>query len=223
MRTWILGLIAAGVSAFSPVASANPAVGDGFYAGVGTLGVNLGYKVGAAENFGVRVGFNRFRYDTEIEEGDVDYEGDLKLSSLEVLFDWHPFADGFALTAGFLSNENKFTGKAGADGSGALTLNGVRYTGVNPSAEVTAKFGDGVTPYLGIGYIANPSAAKGFRINMAIGVVFQQPDVDLTVSGVNDPNGTLAADRAAAEREIRKDLDKLRHYPVLTLGVSYSF
>jgi hypothetical protein len=107
--------------------------------------------------------------------------------------------------------------------AGSIEINDVTYVGANPTAKVTGKLGDGVTPYLGLGYTTNPVAAKGLRFNAGLGVVFQNPKVKVSVSGVNDPSGTLEADRAEAERKLEKDLDDLRTYPVVTIGVSYSF
>jgi hypothetical protein len=47
--------------------------------------------------------------------------------------------------------------------------------------------------------------------------------VTLAVSGINDPSGSLEADRAAAEHTLQDKMDKYRWYPVLSVGASYSF
>ena len=53
--------------------------------------------------------------------------------------------------------------------------------------------------------------------------MFQQPNAKLRLSGVVDDTGTLEADRAAAEKSLRKDVNSLRNYPVVTIGASYAF
>lgn len=214
-----VGLIAAALSSVALNASA---AGQGLYAGVGTLGINVGYKHGISESLGIRIGANTFKYSGDFKDGSIDYEGDLKLNSIELLADWHPFRNGFALTGGFLLNDNRFEGTARPSTAGTLTINGVDYTGATPRADVEARFGKGATPYVGLGFTANPAAVKGLRLNAGLGVVFQRPDVKLSVSGV-DSNPTLEADRAAAERNLQKDMNGLRRYPVLTIGASYAF
>jgi hypothetical protein len=204
----------------APTASA----ANGIYAGVSTLGVNLGYKYGLSETIGFRVGINRFDFGRTITENGVEYKGDLKLNSVELLADWHPFGNGFALTGGALVNNNKFSGRAAQNDT--ITIDGRVYEGidgVNPQAHVTGRLGKGLTPYLGLGYTVNPVAAKGFGFNFGLGVVFQKPDANLTVSGVADPDGTLEADRRSAERKLKSDLNKLRNYPVVSIGISYAF
>ena len=218
-KTLVAGLVTATLSAVSLNALAE---GHGLYAGVGTLGINVGYKYGVSESLGIRVGANTFKYSDKFKDGGIEYKGDLKLNSLEVLADWHPFRNGFALSGGFLLNDNKFDGTARPDASGTLRINGVDYAGANPRAEVEGRLGKGVTPYVGLGFTLNPAAVKGLRFNAGIGVVFQQPDAKLTVSGVT-PTGTLEADRVAAEKTLEKDMKSLRNYPVLTIGGSYAF
>lgn len=218
------GLVAAALATAALNASA---AGQGLYAGVGTLGINVGYKYGISESLGIRVGANTFKYSGEFKDGSIDYEGDLKLNSVELLADWHPFGGGFALTGGVLLNDNRFEGAARPNTAGTLNINGQEYSGIPgtmPQADVKARFGKGATPYVGLGFTANPAAVKGLRLNAGIGVVFQRPDVKLSVSGV-DPSQAqaLEADRAAAERSLQKDMESLRHYPVLTIGASYAF
>ena len=219
-RSVAAGLLAAVVSTF-PLAA--PAAGHGLYAGVGTLGINVGYKYGVSESLGIRVGANTFRYGDKLKDGAIEYKGDLKLNSVEVLADWHPFRNGFALSGGFLVNDNRFEGSAGPDASGTLTINGEEYAGANARADVKGRLGQGVTPYVGLGFTLNPAAVKGLRFNAGLGVVFQQPDAKLRLSGVVDDTGRLEADRATAEKSLQKDLNDLRNYPVVKIGASYAF
>lgn len=207
------------------VAAASPslAAGHGLYTGVGTLGYNLGYKFSVTKSLGLRVGVNTFKYSDKIKQGDVEYKGDLKLNSVELTADWHPFGNGFALTGGVLVNDNKFTGDARPTLPGQLKVGDRVFSGADPRARVVGKLGDGVTPYVGLGYTLNPVAAKGLRFNVGLGVVMQDPEVKLTVSGVNDPTGRLEDERLKAERDLQKELDDLKTYPVVTVGFSYAF
>lgn len=214
-----LCVLALGLSAISSESIAQ----SGAYAGFSTLGINAGYKHGLSEQFGVRFGVNTLTYSDTFTERGTAYKGDLKMNSVELLADWHPLRNGLALTAGVLLNDNKFKGKAHQDMAGSVSVNGVNYYGFNARAEVAGKLGSGVTPYLGLSYHANPAQFRGLGLSLGLGVVFQNPDITLSVSGVSDPNGTLEENRRAAEQGLKKDMDKLKLYPVLSVGASYAF
>jgi len=119
------------------VAAASPslAAGHGLYTGVGTLGYNLGYKFSVTKSLGLRVGVNTFKYSDKIKQGDVEYKGDLKLNSVELTADWHPFGNGFALTGGVLVNDNKFTGDARPTLPGQLKVGDRVFSGADPRAQ----------------------------------------------------------------------------------------
>jgi opacity protein-like surface antigen len=218
-RTALFPLLALGLGLCSATSFAQTSA----YAGFSTLGINAGYKHSFSNQFGMRMGINALNYSDTFNEKGTAYKGDLKMKSVELLADWHPLRNGLALTAGILLNDNTFKGKAHQDMAGTVSVNGVNYYGVNARAEVSGKLGSGVTPYLGIGYQANPAHFRGLGLSLGLGVVFQNPEVSLTVSGVSDPQGTLEENRLAAEQGLKKDMDKLKIYPVFSVGASYAF
>ena len=86
-----------------------------------------------------------------------------------------------------------------------------------------ARFGKTATPYLGIGY--GDISRKGLSFFMDLGVMFQgTPDLDLRVScGSTARCDELRRDVREEERELREDLDKFKHYPVLNLGLAFGW
>jgi hypothetical protein len=218
MRTlWVVTMAAA-------LASGSAMAGEhGVYGGISTLGIGVGYKYSFNDKFGVHVGYNGGQLNGSITEDNVDYDGKAKLNSVELVADYHPFGNGFAVSAGILYNKNKFT----ADGSSSvttITINGQTYVGVNPSAHYDARLDDDKwSPYIGIGWSSNPGGAPGWAFNARLGVLFQNPKGSLSTSGIVDTTGTLERNRAEAERSLNDDLDKVKVYPVIGLGASYAF
>lgn len=75
---------------------------------VSTLGLGLGVGYQATDSVVVRVGFNQFNKNFSTTSGSLNYDGKLKLSSFDALLDWHLFGGATHLTAGIMSNSNKF-------------------------------------------------------------------------------------------------------------------
>src|SRR5512142_1826554 len=95
-------LLAATMAAFSaPVCAAE------IDARLSTLGYGLGMAFQTTDSVVTRVGFNQFNKTYTKTSGSVNYSGDLKLSSADLLADWHLFGGITHLTAGLLYNNNK--------------------------------------------------------------------------------------------------------------------
>ncbi|MGH7947561.1 MAG: hypothetical protein ACREF9_21520, partial [Opitutaceae bacterium] len=87
----------------------------------------------------------------------------------------------------------------------------------------SAKFGDDVAPYLGLGWSKAPRQ-KGFGFFSDIGVMFSgSPSVKLSVSGTigNDP--AFQRDLAQEVKKVNDELDYVKVYPVIRFGVMYRF
>src|SRR5688572_20590109 len=103
-----LQLIVAGMllGAAAPALAQNS---GGVSAGVtgGTLGIGpeLGYRF--SDTLGVRGNVTFLSTDRSVESDGIDYDGDLKLGSGGVMLDFHPFRNGFRLSAGARINRNR--------------------------------------------------------------------------------------------------------------------
>lgn len=181
------------------------------YTQLGTKGLSLGYAASVGDDWAVR---GQYNYMTKQKyTGDVgDYGSganitvDLDWSSAEVLADWYPASNGFRVTGGLVQNFSK------------ITVTGTGTVGATVGATVNAeiKMSDGIAPYLGIGYAAKPKTDKGLGFNFDLGVMFQNPKATLTSSA-------SASDTAQKQREMQDAADKLKYYPVVSFGLSYSF
>lgn len=180
-----------------------------------TLGVGLEVAVPLNECVAFRVGVNRFTRSFNTSTGSansqVNYNGNLKLSSGELLLDWHPFEGIAHLTAGVLYNDNKFD----LNSVGPFTVNGVQYNAGTVSAKVTF---NKAAPYLGFGW-SGQAKKQGWSIKSDFGVLFQgSPKATLSAS---DP--AVAANLAAEQAILNDKLKNYKYYPVLSIGIGYAY
>jgi len=176
-----------------------------------TLGYGLGMGFQTTDSVVTRVGFNQFNKTYTKTSGSVNYSGDLKLSSVDLLADWHLFGGVTHLTAGLLYNNNKVD----LTSVGSYSINGNSYTGTLNSAVTFRK----VSPYLGFGW-SGQAKNKGLSFNSDIGILFQGKP-NSTVSST-DPTVT-SADLATAQSDLDDSLKNFRYYPVISIGIAYAF
>ena len=184
----------------------------------GTLGVGPELTTKLATDINVRVGFNTFDLDFDDEEiDDVKYDLGIDLSSVSALVDWHIFDDPFRISGGFISMHNKIDLDARLNES--VEIGNTIYTPaqigtLNGSLDI-----DGLSPYVGIGW-GNPFAGNrrwGFTLDLGLAFT-DSPDVKLSSTGI-----VTSADLEKERRDIEDDLDSLRFYPVISLGLFFRF
>jgi hypothetical protein len=201
-------LLAAVMAAFSAPAFA----GADFDLHVSTLGYGAGLAFqGTDSSVATRLGFNQFNKTYSSTSNGVNYEGKLKLSSADLLLDWHLFNGVTHLTAGLFYNNNKFD----LTSVGSYTINGNTYTGTMNSTVTFKK----VAPYLGFGWSGQPKKS-GLSFKSDFGILFQGKPQS-TVSST-DPAIT-SADLATAQAELDDKLKDFKYYPVISFAIGYAF
>ena len=196
------------------------ATGLGLRFGTTGLGADLGLPL--TESLTLRIGYAGFSWSGDYEEDDITYDADLKLSNLSALVDWK-FWGQLRLTGGLVRAKN--TGElVGRPTGGTFTINDVD----SDAAEIgtlrgDVRMGKDFTPYLGIGY--GDISRKGLSFYMDLGLMFHgRPEVDLRAEcGTTARCAQLQADVENEERNLRDDIDKLKVFPVLNLGLAYGW
>lgn len=186
-----------------------------------TLGGGLEIGTALTENYSARVGFNKFSFSTSQSSGGLNYKGDLKLSSIAVLADYRPFRGTFHVTGGAVLNSNKFSLSATTT-AGTYNFNGTNYTSAGGDNITSSIEFNKVAPYLGLGWSGHPKNT-GLSLSTDIGILFQgSPKASVTTSGSwGGANvSQLAAD---AQAQLNSDLSGFKFYPVLSLGIGYTF
>ena len=212
-------LIAALLATVPMTSFAEESFGDNQSIGVkvSTLGLGLDYSFTIAESFEGRVGFNAFKHHLSKNLNGGDFQGDIKLGTVNMLVDWFPAHDSLRLTAGLMYNKNKIS----------LSRSGTVDDGSTNGLTVTEyAYGDyrKLAPYLGIGWTGKKKD-QGLSLAVDLGVLFQ-----------GDPRSYISTDNAACiaytkcnqkliddSVELNDAMKKLRYYPVASATVSYLF
>jgi hypothetical protein len=183
------------------------------YTHIGTegLGLGVGRPIGAA--FGVR---------GEINAGslshDIDYDAKLKWRGIGFYGDWYPVPSPFRLTAGIVFNDSKVAATGTSDT--VLVINGQSYTAAGEAVYGRIEW-PSVMPYIGVG-LGHARERRGWGLFADLGVMIGKPKARLTATP-----GLLqqvsAAELEAERRELQDKADDYGVYPVLKIGVSYTF
>ena len=209
----------------------------------GTTGLGGSASWRFSDNFGIRGGVNYFSYDTDkftysgslsngVPVTDQKFNGKLRLMSEPLALDYYPSAkSSFRISLGVLINQNRFKGSAPTNGLPNTTfdVNDHPYfqSGMPGGLELEVKQ-MALSPYLSIGGSFYLDKSRHWSLSGELGVAYTgSPKVSLT-SPNYDPNNDVGpfplSDSLKAEEEsIQKDADKYKFYPIVKIGVSYSF
>jgi hypothetical protein len=198
----------------------------GATARVSTLGYGLEVSVPVFQNqLNVRAGFNTFDYDYDSNDGsstDLTYKGDLKLGSLPLLLDWHPFKGSFRLSTGIVFNSNEIKATATCEVASCDFGDGNFDAATLGTTELQVDLG-GTQPYLGLGFGNAVSSDGGFSFAFDLGVVFQDPTVKITPSASCQADPDCRDQVVQEEADLNDDVKDFDLYPVISLGLSYTF
>lgn len=205
----------------------------------GTTGFGGSASWRFSDSFGVRGGVNYFSYDTEeftyttrasglSPAVDQKFDGTVRLLSEPIALDYYPSAKSpFHISLGVLVNQNRYNATVQADGvfNSAYIFNGVNYlqSGVGDlDLEVEQQV---LSPYLSIGTSFYFGDKKQWAVSGELGVAYTgSPEVTLSTpnSAFNGVQAYLD-DIAAEEAKIKEDAEDYKFYPIVKIGVSYSF
>jgi len=189
------------VCILAAAAGSAQAAGIGVRAGTTGIGVDVAWDL--APTLSTRLGYSALKWNHDVETSNLEYDGKLKLSNLNAMVDFHPLGPLFRLTGGLIFNNNKYDVSA---------LGGALTGTVTPERDVA--------PYLGIGWGTVAGAGIGFYAD--IGIMFMgTPKATLRCSGL--PASTCASLVAGEQARLQDELDHLKHYPVINLGLTIGF
>lgn len=204
---------------FAPVAQAQTStIGIGLKAS--TLGAGLELVGHVSPHFNVRGVANGLNISRNTTQSNVAYDGKLNLFTAGVIVDYLPFThSGFRLSLGGLYDNNKLS-LIGTPTGGNYVINNNTYTAAQVGSLYSSVTFNKFAPYVGIGY-GNAVADTGLSFSFDLGVLYQgSPKATLAATG---SAAGLAADVQAEQAQLQSDLKNYKLWPVLGLGLDYSF
>ena len=196
---------------------------------IATPGVGGSASWRFSDHLGARAGFNYWSYSqTGVEIDGITYNNtDLRLMSEPIGLDIYPWKkSSFRITVGIMLNQNEYTGVASQDPIANRTFIEIGSSG---NSYDSAAIGDlnlkveqqPISPYLSIGYSYYFDKAKHWSLSGELGVAYTgNPEVTLTTS---IPNSVPQQDLNAEASQIADTASKYKFYPILRIGVNFSF
>jgi len=191
---------------------------------VSTLG--LGFDVSSAINssLSVRFNLNGASYTDSQKDGNNEFEGTLDLLTAGLLVDYYPFENNFRFSTGAYYNGNEFMGTTSPSVGSNVNLNGNSYDMSQIVSLDTKITFDTIAPYFGIGW-GNNAKDSGWGFTFDLGAMYHGVgEAKLTANGLNSSLSNQAvSDLLLEEENINDDLEDFQFYPVVSIGVNYSF
>jgi hypothetical protein len=227
--TLLIGMasvIAVAATAFQTARAADTGAG----LRIGTLGAGVDFDIALIDRVNLRVGYSAYNIHRNVEQTDVTYDGKVKLSNPAVTLDWFPLEDsGFRASLGAVGSGTRVDATGMPNSSAQYVINGVTYT----AAQLTSlngrfRFGNTVSPYMGIGWGNPVKSSQKLTFLFDVGVVYGgTPDVTLNANCASTVPTTicsqLAQDIEAERQKLVDQLTTIKWYPVISLGMGYRF
>src|SRR3954467_7964871 len=179
---------------------------------IGTTGLGIDLAKNVAPLVDVRVGYSGGSVGHDASTSNVNYTGDIKLSNLNALLDFHPLGPLFRISGGVIFNRNKY------DAHGTVN-------GQPGSFDARVESGRTAAPYLGIGY--GNVAGTGVNFYADLGVMFMgtpKATISANCGGLSGAQCTTLQNQVATEQQNLQDkLDRFKAYPVLNIGLTIGF
>jgi len=232
MKKTIISLAMASVVVASSQVSASEADGLGLGVNYGLIsGPTLELTYPLTDTLQIRgalssgMGISETASDT-----DIDYEVEADGGVNRLALDYHPFGNGFFLSAGYAMNNFSLDAVGTSSAAETVDIGDDTYT-VTSDVALNGKldWNSGATLTLGWGH----SPAKGLGFLIELGAIFTgAADVDLSGTGTvsdgtttydvsTDP--TVLESIAAEEAKLEEDVADFEYLPVLQAGITYRF
>lgn len=209
----------------------------------GFSGIGADIAVPLAQRINLRVGGAVFQYSGSYVIDGITINGEAKFRTLNAAIDFFPFNNSFRISPGYtVYNGNNLNAAAGVAGGQNFDLDDVTYTSelndpVHGSASMT--FGNRKAPSLTMGWGNMIPRKANTHLSVPFEFGFQyidDPKIGLNLAGTVCSNGGTVSgcgqlesdpiaqyNLAKEEDTLNTDIHPLRFYPILSIGVAWSF
>lgn len=191
--------------------------------GIGTTGGIVEAQAELTPNIQIRGGYNYFQYGADDSYDDIQYNGDLDLSTVGAFIDYRPFGGSFLITGGAYFGKKKLDLVAASGQTyqiGGQTYSAAQVGTLTGSADL-----EDTAPFVGLGWDTTFQGDGNIGFKLIAGAMFTgSPDVELNSTGgslSNDSN--FQAQLATEEQNLEDDVDKFEVYPVIQAGLTFRF
>jgi hypothetical protein len=163
--------------------------------------------------------FSLTESETDDEDVTTELQADLTWLTVPALLDWHPWESGVRFSLGVMINNNHIDLSAETD---SVEINDVEYRVESLDGEISFNT---FSPYLGVGYGNAVDTSGHWHFAFDLGVMFQgSPKAEMDAVATNPLlQALLDADLDAEVEDIEDEFKEFTMYPVLSVGVSYTF
>lgn len=201
---------------------------------IGTTGagINAGIPISPQDGLHVRVGANylrRYAFSRKTEQVAYDFKASLR--TIDFLLDWHPWRNGFRLTAGAIYNDNVVNAIGTPNRVATFNFNNETFNTTQIGKLVGQLDFPTLAPYVGIGWQNHDRGERGWSLSSDFGIMYQgSPRTTLAVGGCVLPADAcdlaqrlLAPAIVSETGRLNEDLRKYRFFPVARVGLHYRF
>ena len=216
MRVWVFLVLSLSVLGLSPNAAYGQGLAGTVHLGTSGLGGRLAFPLGGQVNLRGGLDFQPFAF--EFSDEDIALHASLPSPTLSALLDWHPGGVGFRFSGGivYFVNELEFEGKALAN----VEVSDGEYAPTEIGSLIGSLGTSQIAPYVGIGWGNSPRGGIGFSADVGV-ALHGTSDVQLRATGPIRDDPTFLSDLETDIEDINDDIEVVKVYPVLNLGISF--
>lgn len=176
--------------------------------GASTLGVTVEPSIRLNPNWGIRAPLGGGTFGLDDTSNGQDYDGDLDSFGIGLIGDYHPFANGFRVSAGAFYTDYK------AD----ISSDNVAFGDISSKVDATIKQRENFVPVVAVGY--DGAISSNGMLSLTVGGMFGN-GFDVSAS---ESSGLVPQELVDAEiQEIRDDLDDFDVLPYIQISVGFRF
>jgi hypothetical protein len=188
----------------------------GVSAELGTLGLGAKLAVTLGSQFRLRAGGAFQPFTIGVDASDIRYDVTLATPSATGTLDWHPGGSRFRFSGGivYFAEDLELEATPKSD----VSIGNQEYSPEEIGSLIGNLGTEEVAPYFGIGW--GDSTRRGVSFQFDLGVAFHgTPAVTLRATGPVGSNPSFQNDLNEEIADINDEIERVRAYPVLSIGV----
>jgi len=186
---------------------------------VSTLGVGVDAGLGLHSRITVRAGASYMPIEPSFSASDLDWKFSLPETQFMGMVDFF-LIGGLRVTGGVRYKTEDIT--AVVEYTGTVDIGDTTYQGADVGQVTGALVTKDFAPYVGIGFGNVAKRGLGFLLDLGV-ALHGSPEVALAASGPIASDPTFQADLEQQRAEFEDDVNWVKFYPIVKLGITIGF